>query len=188
VVCCRHQYWGQYYSTTSLMIWMTEQKVPSASLQMTHSWEQWLTGQRVVLPSRGTSAGWGHGLRGASRSSANGNAESCPWGGTAPGTRAGWGQPAGKQLCRRGPQGPGGHQVDHEPATSTCGEGGRQPPGLPEAEHHQQVEGGGPSPLLRPGETHLECWVQCWALQYKTWTYWGECSKGPQRWLKIWSI
>jgi len=28
-------------------------------------------------------------------------------------------------------------------------------------------EGGGPSPLLSPGEAHLECGVQCWAPQYK---------------------
>jgi len=26
---------------------------------------------------------------------------------------------------------------------------------------------GDPSPLFRPGEIHLECWVQFWAPQYK---------------------
>lgn len=35
-------------------------------------------------------------------------------------------------------------------------------PGLPQPEHHQQVQGGDPYPLLRPGEKHLECRVQCW--------------------------
>jgi len=49
---------------------------------------------------------------------------------------------------------------------SPCSKG-RQPPGLPEAENLLQVEGDGPSPLLRPGETHLECWIRCWAPQYK---------------------
>lgn len=43
----------------------------------------------------------------------------------------------------------------------------------------QQVEEGDPSPLLSPGETRLECWVQCWAAQCKTWAYWMESSEGP---------
>ena len=44
---------------------------------------------------------------------------------------------------------------------------GQQLPGLHQAERGQQAEGGDPSPLLSPGETHLEFWVQCWAAQYK---------------------
>jgi len=47
------------------------------------------------------------------------------------------------------------------------GKGVQQPSGLHSAEHHQQVEGGGPSHLLSTGETHVGCWVQCWAPQYK---------------------
>jgi len=31
------------------------------------------------------------------------------------------GHPAGKQLCRKGPEGPSGHQVDHEPAMCSHG-------------------------------------------------------------------
>jgi len=34
------------------------------------------------------------------------------------------GQPAGKQLGRKGHEVPGGHQVEHEPVTSPCGKGG----------------------------------------------------------------
>jgi len=37
------------------MIWMMGQSVPSASLQVTPSWEEWLTCQRVELPSKETS-------------------------------------------------------------------------------------------------------------------------------------
>ena len=29
------------------------------------------------------------------------------------------------------------------------------------------VKGGDPSPLLSIGETHVECWIQVWAAQYK---------------------
>lgn len=35
-----------------------------------------------------------------------------------------------------------------------------------------------------PVRSHLECCVQFWAFQYKTWTYWSEPSKGPQRCLR----
>ncbi|KAK4830310.1 hypothetical protein QYF61_009815 [Mycteria americana] len=77
------------------------------------------------------------------------------------------GQLAGKQLCREGPGHPGGEQVDYEPAMGPRGKEGHQPPGLRQAECCQQVNGGDPSPLLSTAETHLECWVQCWAPQYK---------------------
>lgn len=54
-----------------------------------------------------------------------------------------------------------------------CSMEDQQPPYLHETEHCQQVMGGDPSPLLSPGETHLECWVQRWAPKYKkeTWTH-----------------
>ncbi|KAK4818506.1 hypothetical protein QYF61_014319 [Mycteria americana] len=39
-------------------------------------------------------------------------------------------------------------QVEHEPPTCPCGKGSKQCPGLQEEERHQQVEGGGPAPLL----------------------------------------
>lgn len=37
---------------------------------------------------------------------------------------------------------------------------GQQPPAMHQDISHQQVNGGGPSPLPRVGETHLECWAQ----------------------------
>jgi len=67
-----------------------------------------------------------------------------------------------KQLCREGPGGPGGHQVDHEAAICPCGRGSQH-----QAENCQQVRGGDPSPLLSTGETALECWVQSCAPQNK---------------------
>lgn len=31
----------------------------------------------------------------------------------------------------------------------------------------QMFEGGDPSPLLSPGETHLKCWGHCWTPQQR---------------------
>lgn len=46
--------------------------------------------------------------------------------------------------------------------------------------------GSGPSPLLSPDEMHLQCWVPFWAsIMRRTWTYWGDATKGPQRWLRV---
>ena len=39
--------------------------------------------------------------------------------------------------------------------------------GLHSEECCQQLKGDDPSPLLRPGETHLECWVQFWLPRYE---------------------
>ncbi|GAB0208906.1 mitochondrial enolase superfamily member 1 [Grus japonensis] len=62
----------QSHSTSSLMIWMMGQSVPSACLLMTQNWEERLIGQRLILPSRGTLTGWRNGQAGASCSSTKG--------------------------------------------------------------------------------------------------------------------
>lgn len=54
------------------------------------------------------------------RASSRRSAKSCSWGGAAPCTSISGGPPAGKQLGRKGPGGPGGHGVRDEPATSPC--------------------------------------------------------------------
>ena len=94
-------------------------------VKMAQNWVQWLIGQRVVLLFGGTWTGWKNGLTGTSRSSAKRNAKSCPWGGTTPCIKTGWGCPAGKQLGRKGLKSPGGHRLDHEPVMCPCYQQGK---------------------------------------------------------------
>lgn len=42
MVYSRAQYWGQYYSTLSLKVWMRGWNAPSANLQITQNQEEWL--------------------------------------------------------------------------------------------------------------------------------------------------
>ena len=118
----RGQYWVRSSSASSLMVWAMGQSVPSASLQMTPTWEEQLMRQRVVLPSTGTSSGWGHGLTGTSSSSTRGSVQS-PAGGEeqllvpVPGG----GHVGGQHFCRKGPVVVlVGHQVEHEAAMCPC--------------------------------------------------------------------
>lgn len=60
---------------------------------------------------------------------------------TIPNTRTGWGQPAEKQLGRRGPGSQGCQQTDHEASMCPWSKKGRQPPELHQAECCQQAEG-----------------------------------------------
>lgn len=87
-------------SSLQCLHWMMRQSVCSASLLKTQNWEEWQIQQRVELPSKGSSTGWGNGLTRTSRS-----AKPCTCGGTTPGTRTLRGHTAGKQLCRKGPGG-----------------------------------------------------------------------------------
>jgi len=92
---------------------MTEQSVPSPSLLMIQNWEEWLRHRKVVLPSIRTLTGWKNGLRGTSCSSTRGSAKSCTWEGT---TSLCLGPMSWRVVCQKRPGGPGGHQVENEPA------------------------------------------------------------------------
>ena len=56
------------------------------------------------------------------------SANSCPRGGIV--SVQAEGQPAGKHLGREGAGGPGGHQVEQEPAMFPCSKGGQRCLGL----------------------------------------------------------
>lgn len=66
---------------------------------------------------------------------------------------------------RERPEIPGGHQVDHEPSKHLCSKEGQQLVGCIRKNNFQQVKGGDPSPLLKAGETNLECWDKCFPPQ-----------------------
>lgn len=59
--------WEWHQEMKLLMIWMMGQSAPSASLQVTQSWRKRLICQKLMLPSRGTSAGWSSRPTGTSR-------------------------------------------------------------------------------------------------------------------------
>lgn len=79
----RGWYWAPCYSA-SLMTCVMGQSTPSASLQTVRNWEECLMLQGVVLPSRGTWAGWRSEPRGISWSSTYRKVKSCSWGGITP--------------------------------------------------------------------------------------------------------
>lgn len=68
--------WAQPCSTSSLMIWMMEQRVPSEGLLVVCDWEGWPVHKGIVLPSRGTLKVWRNGLTGSSGNSTKRNAKS----------------------------------------------------------------------------------------------------------------
>jgi len=103
--------------------------------------------------------------------------QTLPLGRNSPTTSTCWGWPAGNQLSRKGP---GGHQVDHEPAACPCSTGGQQTPGLCLAVCCQQVEGGD-APLYSVLVGHLESCVLVWASQYERHIHSSKPSKAPQR-------
>lgn len=74
---------------------------------------------------------------------------------------------SGKELCREEPVRVGGRYVEHKPEMCLPGKGSQMPPRLPQAQCSLQTEKDVPSPLLSPKETHLDCWLQCWAPQYR---------------------
>ena len=106
-----------------------------------------------MLLSRGTSTGWRNGLTGASRISTSRIAKSWAWGGTTPGTSICWGPPSWKAAWQKRDWcswwTPSCASASNVPF---CHKEGEWCLGLHWKWYCQQVEGGGPSPLLRTGE------------------------------------
>lgn len=80
---------GPLLLTSSLVTWMMGLSAPS--ILMIQNWKDWLIGQRVALPFRGTVTCWRNGPTWMSSSSTKGNEKSCPWGGINPYTSIYWG-------------------------------------------------------------------------------------------------
>ncbi|KAK4830979.1 hypothetical protein QYF61_014498 [Mycteria americana] len=155
----RDQYWIQSCSTSSLMIWMM-------ALQIKPNWEEWLIHQRLVLPSRGTSTGWRNGQDRNLVKFKKGSAKSCIWGEITPVTSTGV-RRAGKKLSGKGPGGPNGQKVEHEPAHVLVAKKANSPLGCIRQSDASRLRKGDPflsSVLVR---LHLEFWVQLWAPHYR---------------------
>lgn len=75
----------------------------------------------------------------------------CIWGRTTPDTRTGWDLADWKAGLKKSTWGKS-QKVHHEPAMCPCG----KEPTASWAASRQQVKWGDPSPLLSPGETHLD--------------------------------
>jgi len=98
---------------------------------------------------------------------ASGPAGSCTWGGTTPGTRTGWGGPAEEQLCREGLGVLGDDRVTLSQQRAL---GAQKANGILGC--MRRSVGSRAREVLLPlcsalGRPHLQCWVQCWAPQFK---------------------
>lgn len=82
-----------------------------------------------------------------------GDAKSCLWGGRDCGhSPIQTGEClAGKQLCSKGPEGPDGHQVEHEPLMCPCGTDDQQHPGCTRGSFDTRSREVDESSLLSPG-------------------------------------
>lgn len=78
------------------------QSVLSTSLLVTQNWEEHLTHQRVVVPSRVTLIGWENGLAGTSKNSMRRSAKSFMWETVTQGPVNIGDHPVGKQHNRKG--------------------------------------------------------------------------------------
>lgn len=135
------------------LVWEMGQSGPSGSWQLVaHKREERLTRRRVLLSIRGILTGWRKGLTGTSCSSTRGRAKS--WrpghGRTSPCTSKCWGTPSWKAAVQTPGLTVDAKLTDFEPEKCPWGKGGQVHPGLQQGKHWQQVEVGGPSPLLGP--------------------------------------
>lgn len=116
---------GQY-GLQSCVISLWHRQWHGWGVECTHSkfsvntnWVEWLTHQRAVLPSRGTSTGRRGELMRISRSTRR-SVKSCTWWGTTLGTRTCWGPHSWEAVLQEWTWGPVRHQAGCEPARCTC--------------------------------------------------------------------
>lgn len=64
-------------------------------------------------------------------------------------------QLSGKPLCRIGPGGAGGYQVDHDTEICPCSKEDQWTAGLHQTKYCHQAEGADPCPLLTTGEIYV---------------------------------
>lgn len=140
--------------TSSLITSTLEQRVPSASLQVTQNLRKQLMHQRAVQASGGTLTGWRNGLVGISRLAAKGREKSGCWEVITPCPCWGWGISGWETALQKRtwefwwiPVWPWGSNVILYKGNLY------RPCGLHSEKQRQQVEGGDLSPLPRPGES-----------------------------------
>lgn len=114
------QYRVHFYRKYLLMIWMLEQNVPSARLEMMQTWEEKLEGHGAIQRDLDCLEKWTDRIL---MKFTRRTAKSCTWGIT-PGIRTCQRHPAVKYLCRKGSECSGGHQAECESAMCPDYKGG----------------------------------------------------------------
>ena len=143
---------------------------------------------REGMPSRGTWTGWRGGTVRTAWSSTRPRSRSCTWVRAIPSTTPGWVENGWRAALRRRTWGVGGREAPHEPATCAGSPESHPCPGLRVQQREQQVEGGDSAPLLRSGETPLQCCVQLGGPQHKKDTeLLGRVQRRPRRCCEGWS-
>lgn len=143
--------WVLSCSSSSLITWILEQSIPSASCGGQNRKKWVIPLQRVMLLSSGTLTGWRNGLKGTSCCSARRSAKSSTWEQPPHASIHAGGHPAGKQLYRKEPGGCGRLQIEYEAAVHPYV---RKANGVLSCIRQcgQQVRGDGPATLLSTDE------------------------------------
>lgn len=118
---------AQPCSTSSLMIWMMEQRVPLAGLLVVCNWEGWPVHKGIVLPSRCSLKVWRNGLTGSSGNSTKENAKSFRQAETSLGAL---GADQLEVAQQRRTRASGRHHIKCEPKMCPCHKGGQWSPEL----------------------------------------------------------